>query len=255
MSTLDYIAGASVEQNISAHIALEREKQYQAQLTSLVNRHKAALEERDARLQSQIAYTEKLERDLQRALAQLQKVGAPPIVREAAGLSPHILRQQQEAEERRRREAARIAAMPTPQELAEYEANRKRGKRIFLVILAVIGLYAASDDIIGHIEKENYVGYVMRTNIANRLYPLVKPKAVTLEAYGCLNCHFWESEHSFRDMEHKVRTIKSKSDREITLQRYREAIAQKSAVVRFELNQKETEKLLSDVTTGRFPPI
>ena len=255
MSALDYIAGASVEQNISSHIALERERQYQAELTALINRHNAALDERDARLNSQIAYTEKLERDLQRALAQLQNVGAPPIVREAAGVSPHILRQQQERLEAQRREAARIAAMPTPEEVAQFEANQKRGKRIFFGIVLILGLYAYSDDIIKYAENERYLERIMQTEMANRFYPFTRPEKVTLENYGCLNCHHWKSANSFMRMENKFQRMKSQTDRQDTLKRFRDVISQKPAVLRFSLDQKEQEKLSNDITSGRFPPI
>ena len=255
MSTFDYIAGASVERNISEQIALQRERHYQDQLRDVVARYDAAIEKWDSRLKAQIAYTERLERDLQRALAQLRTVGAPPIEREAADVSPHILRQQEEQRERRRREAARLAAMPTPQQVAEQEENERRGKKIFFAIVFILVLYANADDIIGYAKKENYLGKFMQTELVNNVYPFTKPERVTLEAFGCMNCHQRSSSDSFMVMESKLRRLKSRSDREATLQRFRVSIAQKPSIVRFGVDEKEVAKLTDDLATGRYPPL
>lgn len=255
MSTFDYIAGASVERNIGEQIALQRERHHQDQLRDVVARYDAAIEQWDARLKAQIAYAEKLERDLQRALAQLRAVGAPPIEREAADVSPHILRQQEEQRERRRREAARLAAMPTPQQLAEQEENERRGKKIFFAIVFILVLYANADGIIGYAKKQDFLGKLMQTELVNNVYPFTKPQSVTLEAFGCMNCHQRANSHSFMVMESKFRRLKARSDREATLERFRASIAQKPSIVRFGVDEKTVAKLANELASGRYPPL
>lgn len=151
---LGYLAGQAAERAIGENILAIKEGQWRQEINEVAaerNQLARKVQELEAHLREQIAYSDDLQRDLDRALQALAKAGANPTERQALSVAPHVRRQKLAEEERLRREKAEeqerqrrhqayLASLPTPaqiEEMKQREELRERRRRRNFRILAI----------------------------------------------------------------------------------------------------------------------
>ena len=93
---------------------------------------------------------------------------------------------------------------------------------------------------------------ILENEYVNRVLPLQKPAHVTLDTYGCLNCHHRNSGEAFMVYESRFKRLPSNAKKKEALARMSAAVAKKSAVRRFELSDAEVQRLATDITKGAY---
>lgn len=203
---------------------------------------------------------EDVQRDLDCALQALAKSGANPIVRQALSVAPHIRRQKIAEEERRRREEAEeqerqrqheeyLAALP---EILRRERIENRIRKAFRFLLISGLVYWGGTSLYDYVTTPKVMSRILENEYVNRVLPLQKPAHVTLDTYGCLNCHHRNSGEAFMVYESRFKRLPSNAKKKEALARMSAAVAKKSAVRRFELSDAEVQRLATDITKGAY---
>lgn len=258
-----YQSGAQNERFIGDEILAIKEARWQRQINAIAaERDQLAhqLQVLQGQLREQIAYSEDVQRDLDQALQALAKAGATPIERQALSVAPHIRRQKIAEEERQRREKAEeqerqrrheeyLAALP---EMLRRQriANRIRKAFRFLLISGVV--FWGGTALYDYVTKPKVMSRILENWYVNRVLPLQKPEQVSLDSYGCLNCHHSNSGESFMVYQLRFRRLATTAQKKEALTRMSSAVASKPAVKRFDLSEADVQKLATDITRGVY---
>lgn len=260
---LGYMAGQAAERAICENILAIKEGQWRQKINEVAaqcDHLEHQLQVLQGQLREQIAYSEDVQRDLDKALQALAKAGANPIERQALTVAPHIRRQKIAEEERRRREEAEeqkrlrqheeyLAALP---EMLRREriANRTRKALRFILISGL--LYWGGTALYDYVTKPKVMSRILENWYVNRVLPLQKPEQVSLDSYGCLNCHHSNSGESFMVYQLRFRRLATTAQKKEALTRMSSAVASKPAVKRFDLSEADVQKLATDITRGVY---
>lgn len=268
--SFEYSRGAFNERMIGEEILAIKEGQW-AQAINAVRAERDELDRQlrvvEGQLQQQIAYSDDLQRDLDRAIQALAKAGANPTERHALSVAPHIRRQRLEEQERRHREIAEeeerqrrhqayLASLPTPAQIEEMkqreELRERRRRRNFRILTITAFLIWGATAAYEYVESMGGRRLILENWYVNRVLPLQKPAHVSLDTYGCLNCHHRKSGESFMVYESRFKRLASTAQKKEALTRMSASVATKSAVKRFDLSDAEVLRLATDITKGAY---
>lgn len=267
---LGYLAGQAAERAIGENILAIKEGQWRQEINEVAaerNQLARKVQELEAHLREQIAYSDDLQRDLDRALQALAKAGANPTERQALSVAPHVRRQKLAEEERLRREKAEeqerqrrhqayLASLPTPAQIEEMkqreELRERRRRRNFRILAITAFLIWGATAAYEYVDSKGGRRLILENWYVNRVLPLQKPAHVSLDTYGCLNCHHRKSGESFMVYESRFKRLESTAQKKEALTRMSASVATKSAVKRFDLSDAEVRRLATDITKGAY---
>ncbi len=189
---LGYLAGQAAERAIGENILAIKEGQWRQEINEVAaerNQLARKVQELEAHLREQIAYSDDLQRDLDRALQALAKAGANPTERQALSVAPHVRRQKLAEEERLRREKAEEqerqrrleayrAALP---EMLRRQELERRGRRVFWFLVLTGLLLWGGTSLYGYVTNPKVMSRILENEYVNRVLPLQKPAHVSLD--------------------------------------------------------------------------
>lgn len=237
MSSIDYIAGASVERNINEAIRAEEARAHANEMAAMQRRVNAKMDELYGKMDD-------LQREVTLRDEMLMGAGiAPPqkIERIERLINPDP-EPFDVGEELREMRAAQYQAA----------AEERLGILKFFVMATICAALA-----LGSIEAIKYLrdsGIFTRITASNPItsdIQFLKPTKYNLEAYACMGCHSGGDARSFDDMRAEFEKQKTFKAKRVVYNRYLDAVSKKSTVKSFNLSKTEKDILVQNILDGR----
>lgn len=230
MTSIDYLAGAAAERNICEKIAFNRELEYGREIRDLCDRFNNKIDDLYRKI-------DVLEREIVVRDELLAGAGVSPPSR-AESLPPPISAV--------RNATAEQVTQPVRESRPSYEVLEPSSGRPILAILIIAGLLAWGT--VAGIQKLSANGFFAKplpVSIPGEVGKFLKPSTITLESYGCMECHSKGGPaKSFAGLRDEMDSKKTFDQKRAVYHRLYKAVDSKPIAHRFQLTRAEKDVLV-----------
>lgn len=240
MSTIDYLAGAAAERNICERIAYQREIEHGNEIRAMQARVDAKLDELYGQidhLKRQVALRER-EVTLRDEMLAGMGITPPQPLPQAPEIVISPIKVEEDADV-----APRHYRQPDP---ISYEVLEPSSGRPILAILIIAGLLAWGT--VAGIQKISASGFFAKplpVSIPGEVGKFLKPSTITLESYGCMECHSKGGPaKSFAGLRDEMDSKRTFDQKRAVYHRLYKAVDSKPIAHRFQLTRAEKDVLV-----------